>query len=68
MATANKLKKYVTSIADAIREKKGTNELISPKDFGVEIIVEAGCLTVLAGEVLNVYANKIIKIGFFIDL
>lgn len=32
------------------------------KEFGVEIIVEAGCLTVLAGDVLNVYANKIINL------
>ena len=34
------------------------------KEFGVEIIVEAGCLTVLAGDVLTVYANKIINAYF----
>lgn len=33
MATADKLKKYVTFIADAIREKEGSTELINPQDF-----------------------------------
>jgi hypothetical protein len=33
MATADKLKKYVTAIADAIREKEGSTEKINPQDF-----------------------------------
>lgn len=33
MATADKLKKYVTDIANAIREKDGSTELINPQDF-----------------------------------
>lgn len=33
MATADKLKKYVTAIAEAIREKEGSTELINPQDF-----------------------------------
>jgi hypothetical protein len=33
MATADKLKKYVTAIADAIRAKEGSTEKINPQDF-----------------------------------
>ena len=33
MATADKLKKYVTSIAEAIRAKEGSTALINPQDF-----------------------------------
>lgn len=33
MATADKLKKYVTDIADAIRAKEGSTEKINPQDF-----------------------------------
>lgn len=33
MATADKLKKYVTDIADAIRRKEGSTALINPQDF-----------------------------------
>lgn len=33
MATADKLKKYVTAIADAIRTKEGSTEKINPQDF-----------------------------------
>lgn len=32
------------------------------KEFDVDIIVEAGCLTVLSGEILKHYANKIINL------
>lgn len=32
------------------------------KKFGAEVIVEAGCLTVLAGEILKEYSNKIINL------
>lgn len=37
MAKNNNLKDFVTDIADAIREKKGTTDLINPQDFGSEI-------------------------------
>lgn len=33
MATADKLKKYVTAIANAIRAKEGSSALINPQDF-----------------------------------
>lgn len=33
MATVDKLKKYVTAIADAIRAKEGSTALINPQDF-----------------------------------
>ena len=33
MATADKLKKYVTDIANAIRAKEGSTEKIKPQDF-----------------------------------
>lgn len=37
MSTINDLNNLFKDIADAIREKKGTSELINPKDFGIEI-------------------------------
>ena len=37
MAKDNNLKDLLTDVADAIREKKGTTELINPQDFGEEI-------------------------------
>ena len=30
--------------------------------YDVQIVVEAGCLTVLSGDILKVYANKIINL------
>ena len=37
MAKNNNLKDFVTGVAGAIREKKGTTELINPQDFESEI-------------------------------
>lgn len=37
MAKENNLKDLLTDVADAIREKKGTTDLINPQDFGSEI-------------------------------
>ena len=37
MAKNDNLKDLLTDVADAIREKKGTTELINPQDFGSEI-------------------------------
>lgn len=37
MAKNDNLKDFVTDIADAIREKKGTTDLINPQDFSDEI-------------------------------
>lgn len=37
MAKNNNLKDFVTGVANAIREKKGTTELINPQDFENEI-------------------------------
>ena len=37
MAKNNNLKDFVTGVAGAIREKKGTTELINPQDFETEI-------------------------------
>lgn len=37
MSTINDLNNLFKDIADAVREKKGTSELINPKDFGSEI-------------------------------
>jgi hypothetical protein len=34
---ANNLKDHLTEVADAIREKKGTTDLINPQDFANEI-------------------------------
>lgn len=49
MAKNDNLKDFVTDIADAIREKKGTTDLINPQDFSNEIrSLETG------GEVIKV--------------
>ena len=37
MAKENNLKDFLTDLADAIREKKGTTDLINPQDFSAEI-------------------------------
>lgn len=43
MAKNNNLKDFLTDVADAIREKKGTTELINPQDFASEIAsIESG--------------------------
>lgn len=43
MAKENNLKDLLTDVADAIREKKGTTDLINPQDFGSEIrSIESG--------------------------
>ena len=38
MAKNNNLKDFITGVANAIREKKGTTELINPQDFENEIL------------------------------
>lgn len=43
MAKENNLKDFLTDVADAIREKKGTTDLINPQDFSAEIAsIETG--------------------------
>lgn len=43
MATNNNLTDLLQDVADAIREKKGTSELINPQDFAKEIAsIEGG--------------------------
>ena len=37
MAKDNNLQDFLTDVANAIREKKGTSELINPQDFSAEI-------------------------------
>lgn len=37
MSKSDNLKDFLTDIADAIREKKGTTDLINPQDFSSEI-------------------------------
>ena len=37
MAKENNLTDFLTDVADAIREKKGTTEKINPQDFSDEI-------------------------------
>ena len=37
MAKNDNLKDFLTDVADAIREKKGTTDLINPQDFAAEI-------------------------------
>lgn len=43
MAKNDNLKDFLTDVADAIREKKGTTDLINPQDFSAEIAsIETG--------------------------
>ena len=43
MAKNNNLKDFLTDVADAIRRKKGTTDLINPQDFSAEIdAIESG--------------------------
>lgn len=43
MAKNNNLTDYLVDVADAIRKKKGTTELINPQDFASEIVsIESG--------------------------
>ena len=43
-----------TAVSDAM--------LADCKNFGAQVIVEAGCLTVLAGKILSEYSDKIINL------
>ena len=63
MATADKLKKYVTAIADAIRRKEGSTEKINPQDFveRIEALQSGG-----GGEEYGVYL-KILEVDAKID-
>lgn len=38
MAKYNNLKDFLVDLADAIRTKKGTSDLINPQDFSMEIL------------------------------
>ena len=43
MAKNDNLKDFLTDVANAIREKKGTTDLINPQDFSAEIAsIETG--------------------------
>lgn len=42
MAKENNLQDFLTDVANAIREKKGTSDLINPQDFSKEITSLAG--------------------------
>ena len=56
MAKENNLKDLLTDVADAIREKKGTTELINPQDFGSEIrSIESGGITPCEWNDVNFY-------------
>lgn len=60
MAKENNLKDLLTDVADAIREKKGTTELINPQDFGKEIReIEADGVVELAEEMVDNTGNGI---------
>ena len=53
MAKNDNLKDFLTDVANAIREKKGTTDLINPQDFSAEIasIQSGGGAVVLANDV-----------------
>lgn len=62
MATADKLKKYVIDIADAIRAKEGSTEKINPQDF----VDRINALSIGGGEEYGVYL-KILEVDAKID-
>lgn len=62
MTTADKLKKYVTDIANAIREKEGSTELINPQDF----VAHINALSIGGGEEYGAYL-KILEVPAKID-
>ena len=70
MATADKLKKYVTSIAEAIRAKEESTEKINPQDFvqRIEILHVGGGASESSIEYLDVSgleeSNKTVLCGF----
>lgn len=70
MAKDNNLKDFLTDIANAIREKEGTNELINPQDFssriaelasssGLELNLKGGLSNKLNGSELVIPSNAV---------
>lgn len=47
---------------DAKRTAVSNAMLADCKQYGAQVVVEAGCLTVLAGDILKEYSNKIINL------
>ena len=47
MSKANNLKDFLTDLADAIRAKKGSTDLINPQDFSSEIASLSGGLEIV---------------------
>ena len=47
MSKADNLKDFLTDVADAIRSKKGTTDLINPQNFSAEILALSGGLEVI---------------------
>ena len=47
MSKTNNLKDFLTDVADAIRAKKGSTELINPQDFSTEIASLSGGLEIV---------------------
>ena len=57
MAKNDNLKDFLTDVADAIREKKGTTDLINPQDFSDEI------RTLPSGEEVNTFGEVMTSDG-----
>ena len=55
MAKTDNLTDFMTDVANAIREKKGTTDLINPQDFSAEIAsIESGEITTIGGVINRV--------------
>lgn len=63
MSKENNLKDFCTDIADAIREKKGTTDLINPQDFADEIrnLPSGGDIDALVARTITEYENNTIE-------
>lgn len=63
MAKNDNLKDFVTDLADAIREKKGTTDLINPQDFADEIrnLPSGGDVDALVTRTITEYESNVIE-------
>lgn len=63
MAKNDNLKDFLTDVADAIREKKGTTDLINPQDFSDEIknLPSGGDIDALVARTITEYESDVIE-------
>ena len=70
MSKANNLKDFLTDVADAIRAKKGSTDLINPQDFSSEIASLSGGLEIvdMTETTATIEPNKVYVWGMVVSL